>query len=244
MAKISRITDPWLTEVAGRRGFDAIWLDLEHRDFGLEVIPPMAMACRLTGADLVVRVPRTGYDSPMRALESGAQGIMAPHCHDGAEAEQWVRWCKFPPLGERGWDGSGADADYSLTHPREYLARANEQNFLMVQIEVAGAAQRADEIARVPGVDLLFIGLGDLSISLGVPFANEHPCVQEAVRYVAAAAERHGKWWGLANGTPAAAQAAVNAGARLICCGSDHQWLIRGSEQAAADYAAVRIPEA
>jgi 4-hydroxy-2-oxoheptanedioate aldolase len=202
------------------------------------------MACRLTGTDLVVRVPRTAYDAPMRALENGAQGIMAPHCHNGAEAEEWVRWCKFPPLGERGWDGSGVDADFSLGNPREYLARANSRNFLMVQIEDAGAVERADEIARVAGVDLLFIGLGDLSISLGLNFEVEHPCVQEAIRHVAASAARHGKWWGMANGTPAAAQAAVDAGARLICCGSDHQWLIRGSEQAARDYAAVRIPEA
>ena len=63
MASINRVTDPWLTGVVGNLGYDGIWLDMEHRDFGYDVIGPIALACRATGMDLMVRILKTGYSS-------------------------------------------------------------------------------------------------------------------------------------------------------------------------------------
>ncbi|MBL8218909.1 MAG: hypothetical protein JNL62_06755 [Bryobacterales bacterium] len=235
MVKISRVMDPWLTEVAGRGGFDVVWLDMEHRDFGFDVIGPVALACRATGMDLTVRVLKSGYASPMRALECGANGVMVPHCHNAEEAKQWVDWCRFPPLGKRGYDGVGVDADYAMADPLDYIAHANHETFLMLQIEDAEAVERADEIAGVEGVDLLFVGPGDLSLSYGVPMQTNHPHLQRAVGRIANAAAKHGKWWGVATGNAAAAQQAVDMGASLITCGSDHSWLMQGVKKAYAD---------
>jgi len=217
-----------------------VWLDMEHRDFGFDVIGPVALACRATGMDLAVRVLKNGYASPMRALECGANGIMVPHCHNAEEAKQWVDWCRFPPFGKRGYDGVGVDADYAMADPLEYIRHANNETFLMLQIEDAEAVEHAEEIAAVPGVDLLFVGPGDLSLSYGVPMQLNHPQMKRATERIAKAAAKHGKWWGIATGNPLSAQEAVDLGASLITCGSDHSWLLQGLKKAYADSLTVR----
>lgn len=77
VAGIGRVTDPWLAEVIGRFGFDVVWLDMEHRSFGYEAIDPIALACRATNMDLIVRVLKTGYSTPTAAVStpSGAPPI-------------------------------------------------------------------------------------------------------------------------------------------------------------------------
>jgi 2-keto-3-deoxy-L-rhamnonate aldolase RhmA len=229
---VSRVRDPWIAELIGLTGFDLIWFDMEHRSFGYEIIERMSLACRATGIDLMVRILKTGYTAPMRALEFGANGLMVPHCRSAEEARQWVEWARFPPLGRRGFDGAGADADYMLADPLEHLRHGNEETFLVLQIEDKEAVDCVDEIAAVEGVDLLFIGPSDLSISYGVPMQTGHPSVQRAIDRVAAAAARAGIWWGIPTGTPEAAQAMLDRGARLITCGGDHVFLVNGYRNA------------
>jgi 4-hydroxy-2-oxoheptanedioate aldolase len=227
-AAISRVTDPWLAEFVGRLGLDAIWLDMEHRPFGYDVIGPISLACRATGMDLMVRILKTGYSTPMRVLEAGANGIMVPHCRSVEEARQWVEWTRFYPIGRRGFDGAGVDADYMLAPPLEHLKHANAETYLMLQIEDREAVECIEEMVAVEGVDILFIGPADLSISYGLPLQVEHPEVQKAIDRVAAAAAKAGKWWGIPTGTPQAAQRALDRGARMVFCGSDHVSLVRG----------------
>jgi 4-hydroxy-2-oxoheptanedioate aldolase len=228
VAGIGRVTGPWLCEVVGNLGFDCVWLDLKHRTFGPETIGPMSLACRATQMDLMVHILKTGYDAPMRALEAGANGIMVPHCRSAAEARQWVEWTRFPPLGRRGMDGAGVDADYMLADMHEYLRHANEETFLVLQIEDREAVECIDEMASIPGFDMLFVGPGDLSLSYGVPFQFNHPDVQRAHDRVANAAARHGKFWGTTSGTPEAAQREIDRGAQMVTCGADHVFLVQG----------------
>lgn len=241
MAAISRVTDPWLTEMVGRLGYDGVWFDMEHRAFGFDAIDPLSLACRATGMDLMVRILKTGYASPMRALEFGAHGIMVPHCRSAAEARQWVDWVRFPPLGKRGFDGAGADADYAFASPHEHLKHASEEVFLVLQIEDKEAVDCVEEIASVEGVDLLFVGPADLSISCGVPFQFDHKVVQQAIDRVANATSKAGKWWGIPTGTPEAAQKALDRGARMITAGSDHMFLMNGFQKAISEFSKVSI---
>lgn len=239
-AILSRVTDPWLAELIGRLGYDVIWLDMEHRDFDYGVIAPLALACRATGIDLMVRILKTGYSSPMRVLESGANGIMVPHCRSAAEARQWVEWSRFAPLGARGFDGAGPDADYMLADSIAYMKHANEQTFLTLQIEDRDAVDCVEEIARTDGVDVLFVGPADLSISYGVPFQFNHPDVQRAIDRVANAAAKNNKWWGMPTGTPEAMRQTLDRGARLITAGNDHVMLVRGFENAIKQFPPIQ----
>jgi 4-hydroxy-2-oxoheptanedioate aldolase len=241
LISISRVTDPWLTEVAGKLGFDGIWLDLEHRPIGHEVIDRISLACRATGMDLMVRIPKYGYSSPMRALEFGANGVMVPHCRSVDEARQWADWMRFPPLGRRGFDGSGADADFWLADPIKYQEHANRETFLALQIEDREAVECVEQIAQVNGVDVLFVGPGDLTNSYGVSMQFDHPLLQKAIDRVAAAAEKAGKWWGMPTGTPEAAQKALDRGARMVTCGGDHTLLVNGFRQAFEQFKGLKI---
>lgn len=238
---ISRVTDPWLTEVAGRIGYDCVWFDMEHRDHPYAAIAPMSLACRLTGMDLMVRILKTGYSSPMRVLEHGANGIMVPHCMSAQEAQQWVDWVRFPPVGKRGFDGAGADADWSFAGPHEHLRHANAETFLALQIEDREAVDCIDEIAAVAGYDILFIGPADLSISLGVPFEFSHPLMEKAFDKVANACAKHGKFWGSTSGSPEQAQRIVDRGGRFFSAGGDHGSLVNGLKSSFESYKAVQV---
>ncbi len=242
VAGMSRVRDPWLAEVIGQIGYDVIWFDMEHRAFGYDVLDPISLACRAAGIDLMVRVLKTGYTAPMRALEFGANGLMVPHCLSAAEAKQWVDWTRFPPLGRRGFDGAGSDADFGAADPVAYMEHANRETFLVLQIEDREAVDAVDEIAAVEGVDLLFIGGGDLSISLGCPFQMKHPAMQNAIDRVAAAAAKHGKWWGMPTGSPDAAQNLIDRGARFIVCGGDHGALVNGLRAGLDAHKTLRLP--
>ncbi len=238
---ITRVTDPWATELAGKLGFDLIWLDLEHRAFGYDIIDSISLACRATGMDLMARVRKGDYSSPMRALEFGANGIMVPHCRSVEEARQWVEWTKFPPLGRRGFDGAGADADFSLADPIKYQEHANRETFLVLQIEDREAVECVEDIAQVEGVDVLFVGPADLTNSYGVSMQKEHASVQKAIDRVASAAAKAGKWWGIPTATPEAAQQTLDRGARMITCGGDQGFIVNGFRQASERFQGLKL---
>lgn len=238
---MNRITEPWFAEASGKLGFDVVWFDMEHRAHGFEMVDRVSVACRASGIDLMVRIRNTGYTSAMRALEFGANGIMVPHCRSVEDARQWVEWTKFPPEGKRGFDGAGADGEYGLANPLEYIRHANRETFLMLQIEDREAVDSVDRIAGVEGVDGLFLGPADLSLSYGVPLQNDHPHVQKALNRVASAAAKTGKWWGTVTRTPEEAQRELDRGARMITCADDHFLLVHGLQNAQKSFASVTI---
>lgn len=238
---MNRVTEPWYAELAGNMGFDVVWFDMEHRAHGFEMVDRVATACRTTGIDLMVRLRNTGYTSAMRALEFGANGIMAPHCRSVEDAKQWVEWTRFPPLGKRGFDGAGADADFGLSNPLDYIRHANAETFLVLQIEDREGVEAVESVVLVEGVDGLFVGPADLSISYGVPLQRDHAYVQAAIEKVANACAKAGKWWGTVTRTPEEACKEMDRGARMITCADDHFLLVRGLEQAYRAFESVTM---
>ena len=210
-----------LVEMVGRIGFDCAWLDMEHRSYGWKELAEMTLACRATGMEAMVRVVKGGYTSVMKPLETGATGVMLPHCMSAEEARQAVSWIKFPPQGKRGFDNAGPDADYLMADPIEYMAQANQETFLVVQIEDREAVDHVDEIAAVDGVDVLFVGPGDLGLSYGIPFQKEHPTIRKAIKKVNNAASAHGKWWGSIFGSLEDGKQLMEDGARFLAHGAD-----------------------
>jgi 4-hydroxy-2-oxoheptanedioate aldolase len=241
VAGMNRVTEPWYAELAGKIGFDVVWFDMEHRAHSFEMVDRVSAACRASGVDLMVRLRNTGYTAAMRALEFGANGIMAPHCRSVQDAKQWVDWTKFPPLGKRGFDGAGADADYGLTGPHDYIQHANRETFVVVQIEDREAIDSIEAIASVEGLDGFFVGPADLSISYGVPMQREHARVQAALDRVAEACVKSGKWWGTVTSTPEEAQREIDRGARMITCADDHFLLVMGLQEAFQKFSTVSI---
>ena len=129
------LTDASIFEMVSVMGFDGIWMDLEHHGYSLETAGNLIRATRVGSADILARAAKGEFMRIGRLLEMGAQGIMYPRCSDASEAEEVVRWTKFAPLGQRGFDGAGADAFYTGIPMDEYVKDANEETFVVIQLE-------------------------------------------------------------------------------------------------------------
>lgn len=230
-------TDPSVYEFVSLMGFDGIWLDLEHHSTSDETAATLMRAARVGASDIIARPAKGEFMRTGRLLEAGAQGIMYPRCESGDEAAELVRWSKFAPEGERGVDGAGGDNPYCAMPMPPYLKAANRNTLLITQLESPTALDHADEIARVPGIDVLMLGPGDLSVIAGIPYQFDHPLMADAYRRVAAAAKAAGKAWGTVSGSPEHTQKLLELGARFICHGCDLIMVKQGMEMIQQRYA-------
>ncbi|MEX0794993.1 MAG: aldolase/citrate lyase family protein [Pirellulaceae bacterium] len=233
---------PELFEMTSLMGFDAIWMDMEHHFSSLDKASQMMRAARVGGTDIVARPAKGEFMRMSRMLEAGATGIMYPRCSSAEEAAEVVKWAKFAPVGQRGFDGSGPDVPYMMTPMTKYLTEANERTFVIIQIEEPEALAHADAIAAVPGVDMLMLGPADFSILSGIPGQFDHPKILEAVKTVADAAKSAGKRWAATCGSLGQAKQYVEMGASLIFMGCDIVYVMQGLQQLKTDLA-TEFPE-
>ena len=190
------MTDPRAAEIAALSGFDCIWLCTEHVSNTWRDLEEQIRAAKMYDVDTVVRVTRGCYSDMIRPLEIDAAGIMVPHIMSAEEAEQVVRQTRFHPLGRRALDGGNADAGYTQVPCSDYLTQANEQRFVIVQIEDFEAMDELEKIAEVRGIDMLFFGALDFSHSLGIPGQVDNPRIKDTARRIAEVARKHGKFAG------------------------------------------------
>ena len=230
------LTDPSVYELAGLMGFDAIWMDMEHHGYSVETAANLMRAARVGGADVVARPGKGEFMRMSRMLEAGATGIMYPRCDSAEEAREVVKWAKFAPLGKRGFDGSGPDVPYLMTPMARYLREANEQTFVLIQLEEPHAVDRAEEIAAVPGVDMLMVGPADFSVITGIPGEFGHPTVVAAIEKVAQAAKNTGKNWAATCGSVESARKMIDMGARLVFHGCDVVFIKQGFDRLQAEF--------
>jgi 4-hydroxy-2-oxoheptanedioate aldolase len=226
------LTDPSIFEMVTLMGFDGIWMDMEHHFYSLERGAEMMRAARVgAGADILARPAKGEFMRMSRMLEAGATGIMYPRCSGPEEAREVVRWAKFAPLGERGLDFAGPDVPYCFMPLPEYLAQANEQTFVLIQLEDPKAVEQAEAIAALPGVSMLMLGPADFSVLTGIPGQFTHASVDKAIQTIARAAKNTGKHWAATCGSLEQARRMVELGARLILHGADIVTLKNGLEQ-------------
>lgn len=233
------LCDPSLFELASLMGFDGLWLDLEHHSHSVETAQTMMRAARVGTSDVVARPAKGEFMRLGRLLEAGAQGIMYPRCDNAAEAADVVKWSKFPPLGSRGCDGGNADMPYLSMPLSSYMAAANNETFIAIQLEEQHAIECADEIAAVEGVDILMFGPGDYSASIGVPGQMAHPKLEDATIRIANAARRQGKHWGRPVANAEDAKKYIDLGARFLTCGADIVMVKNGLEQLQRQFEAL-----
>lgn len=236
------LTDPSVYEMTSLMGFDYIWMDLEHHAFSVETANNLMRAARVGTSDIMARPAKGEFMRIGRLLEAGAHGILYPRCDNADEARQVVRWSKFGPLGTRGFDGGNPDMPYCSMDMVEYINKANAETWIVIQIEDPKALEHADEIAAIEGIDVLMLGPADFSILAGIPGQFQHPKIDEALKVLARAAERHGKAWGTVAGTPQRVQELLNRGALWTTCGCDLIWVKNGLEQAKRDIAGMTRP--
>jgi 4-hydroxy-2-oxoheptanedioate aldolase len=173
---------PPLVEMAGAMGFDWVLLDCEHGALEIGNLEPMIAAAEASGVAPIVRPPSNSPELILRALDRGAAGLQCPHVMNADEARAIVAAAKYHPLGERGLAVGTRSSRYGMRESvPDYIARANRETLVCVQIEHVDALPHIEEIAAVPGVDVVFVGAMDLSQSLGFPGATDAPDVASAV---------------------------------------------------------------
>jgi 4-hydroxy-2-oxoheptanedioate aldolase len=238
MCGVGQLFSPKLIEIVGEHGgFDALWLDAEHGGLDMKEIELATMAARAYGMDHFVRMPATDYASIMRALEAGAGGVMVSMVRSPEDAEQAVRWAKFHPRGDRGMNGGNRDGRFGLTPLPEYVKQANADTFIGIQIETRGAIDAAAEIARIPDVDLLFVGPADISQVMGVPGDFENPKCLDAIASIARACREAGKPWGIVPRGGDYAQRMVGWGCQMFVLAFDIHIVHAGLRAARERYA-------
>ena len=213
--------DPVHTEVLSQTGFDFLWYDLEHSDKSVEIFANLARASRVGDVDLLARPGRWEYMRMGRLLEAGAQGILYPRCESAEEAREVVKWSKFHPMGERGFDGGSADNNYGQYPAEGYTKQANENTWITAQIESPKALENVSEIASVDGIDCIFFGPGDYSVLTERPGDVKGKETLEAARTIAKKTIAAGKTFGTIVFDMDHAKYMKDLGAQLLVHGAD-----------------------
>ena len=183
--------DPNLIEIIGLAGLDAAFIDMEHTGYDFRLVGEMIRASDLAGVTSVVRVPENNAKLILRVLDMGAQGIYIPHV-DGVEgARQAVDAVRYPPMGHRGAAGGSRAAGFGSVPWQEHVQRSNDEVLLAVMVEDQKAIDELDEIAALPGLDLVSVGPTDLSGTLGVTDPRD-PKLRAAVEDIASRIRRAG----------------------------------------------------
>ncbi|NHN47861.1 aldolase [Halostella sp. JP-L12] len=183
------IGHPSLSEVSTELGFDFVLVDTEHTTMSLETVENHVRAVDAADgpADAVIRVPSNDPIRIKRVLDTGAAGVMVPMVESADEAERIAEAVRYPPDGNRGIAG-GRASRYGLEF-QEYVENANDSVVTIAQIETRAGIQNAGEIARVDGVDALFVGPADMSAALDVFAEWEADELTDAIERVVAVAE-------------------------------------------------------
>lgn len=209
-------------------GFHGVWFDMEHVGNSIEQLEIGTLAVRSQGMDCFVRIPPTDYSMVSRSLESGASGVMIAQVRSAQQTEEIVQWAKYAPRGWRGLNTASYDARFGLVSAKDHCAKANQETLVIIQIETREAVEQCEQIAAVPGVDLLFIGPSDLSQALGVTGDFWNPKCLEAVDHVAESCRRQGKPWGVLPPDPKYAARCIERGCKMLSIASDCRILNAG----------------
>jgi 2-keto-3-deoxy-L-rhamnonate aldolase RhmA len=227
---------PHVVEILAMTALDALVLDAEHAPFDRGAIDLCILAARAGGKPVLVRPVSADPDQILNALDCGADGVIIPHIRSAAEAEAAVTACHYRP-GGRGYAGSTRAAGYTTKGMARHRAEA-AGICVIAQIEDGEALCEIDAIAAVTGIDALFIGRADLTVSLGAATPDD-AVVVEAVERICAAGVAAGRTIGMFLGRPGDTAMWKEKGATLFILASDHEFLLAGAARLAAEVKAA-----
>jgi 4-hydroxy-2-oxoheptanedioate aldolase len=215
---------PKIAEMAGKLGFDTVWIEVEHGGASFSEVEILCMAAESGGAIPTVRLPNHHRESVLKALEVGAKIVVVPMVNNAEIAKDIVTHGKFPPLGSRGFNTRSRGLNYGLDGLAEIetvFARANAETHLIAQIETIEAIQNLDAICAVEGISGILIGPGDLSVSMGKTAAFTDPELIAIVVRVIQTARKMGKHAGILVAPGPMLDAAKATGCDLAFIGGD-----------------------
>lgn len=238
LAKKPTLLNAWITlglplaiEMVGAAGWDLATIDQQHGLGGPDRLVDCLVGARSAGLPALVRVAVNDPGLIGRALDAGASGIICPMVNTVADAQRLVDAAKYPPLGARSWGPYRARA----TGKGDYFAEANRTTLACAQIETAEALDNLDAILAVEGIDMVYVGPNDLTISLtgGQSRDIAGEVTSRAISRILDGCRRHEVIAGIYANDLDFAMPLIAAGWQVVTIGSDAQWLSEGAADAA-----------
>ena len=224
---------PHVVEVLATGGLDCLCIDAEHAPFDRQAIDLCLMAARAGGMPALVRPASGAAHELLNALDCGADGILVPHIRSPEEAVSLARQAHYG-AGGRGYAGSSRAAAYGLTSIPDHLAASVARTTVIAQIEDSEALEQIDAIAAVEGIDALFVGRIDLTISLGCSSPDD-PRVVAAVDLIVAACKRANRASGMFLARASDVGQWRAKGSSLFLLSSDHSFIRSGARSMRLD---------
>jgi 2-dehydro-3-deoxyglucarate aldolase/4-hydroxy-2-oxoheptanedioate aldolase len=230
---IVEFATPGIGHILKAAGLDFAFFDMEHSGFSFETLKSAIRYFEAAGVPVIVRVPAQENDMLARACDMGAEGLIAPMISTAAQAQRMIDSIKYHPEGKRGVGLQMAHDNYRAAPVTEALANANKRTTVICLIETADGAENVDAIAAIDGVDALWVGHFDLSVSLGIPGDFANPKFEAAMDRIIAAAKKHGKSLGRLVPNTEQGISYWKQGFDFICYSGD-VWVLRDGLAAAA----------
>ncbi len=221
-------------EICGAAGFDWVLIDMEHAPNDLPQVHQQLLAVSAYAVSPVVRCPWNDTVTIKRLLDAGVQSLLIPYVQNEEEARRAVAAVRYPPQGVRGVSTGSRSSRFGRV--KDYLARAQEEICVMVQIETRQGWENIERIAAVEGIDGLFVGPQDFACDLGQLGNPGHPEIQAAIEDVIVRTKKAGKAPGILYFEEAGAKRWIQLGAQMIAVTSDSAMLVRESSAISARF--------
>lgn len=228
----TQLPEPLLNEIVARQDFDAVTMDMQHGLHDLQSVMRSIGSIAYAGKPAVVRIAVGDFAMASRALDFGASAVIAPMVNSAADAKALVAATKYPPLGERSWGPVRALTVLGVPDLPTQLRTANNETFVFAMVETARAMEALDEILGVDGIDGVFMGPSDLSVTLsaGQEIAATADWLDAPIRTIADRASAAGKVAGAFAINPARARFFLASGYRFVTLGTDNAYLVEGAK--------------
>lgn len=228
----SGVPDTLTVEILARQGFDAVTLDMQHGGHHEDSVLRGILPVLAVGKPALVRIPVGRFDMASRALDFGAEAVIAPMVNSVADARQFAAAMKYPPMGERSWGPTYAFPRHGKGDHGEWLRDSNQRTMAFAMVETRAALDALDGILDTPGIDGIFLGPSDFSIawSKGTTVSSTMESMMETVASVAERTRKAGKHAAIYVVEPPIAGRVVQMGYRLLATGSEHALIGLGAK--------------
>ena len=226
----SRTVD--IGKIMAASDYDWLFIDMEHNSMDVDTASQISVAAQDAGICPVVRVPDFAHHHATRVLDCGAMGIVFPHVDDADTARKLVSYCLYPPKGHRSMTGSLPQLNFEKLPIPEVAKIINESMLVVIMLESPKAIDNVEEIASIPGVDVILIGTNDLCMEMGIPGDYSNSKIKEAYSKVISACKKYNKTPGMGGVYNEELMSEyINMGMRFILAGSDLSFMMTAAQQ-------------
>lgn len=224
------------SDIIASSGIDFVIIDREHGPISFETAQEIVIACESRSVSPIMRVGDIDKSSIQKALDIGNHGIQIPNVSNLKEAKQVINFSKYPPIGNRGFSPFIRAADYTNKNSNKLINNSNTNTLVVLNIEGSDAIKNLDEILSVNNIDIIFVGLFDLSKELGIPGDIENQMIYDKLNIIVEKASKFNVHIGtIATSTPQMKKF-IDIGLKYIVYGVDCNILKNSYESTVIDF--------